>query len=96
MDSQLSNQQQQYLDETLKRAGAFEELVRTKGWEYVKSFYQNRVQALANGLLLSDEPITKFEAERQELMGIRKLLSYIDSDLTILADFRKKNEAKSE
>lgn len=93
--TQLSEAQKAYQDEQLKRGAAFEELIRTKGWEYVKAFYQNKMQALANNLMLSADPITKFEGERQELVGIRKLLAFIDSDIKALEEFRKKDDNRN-
>ena len=95
MEPDLSEDQKLALDDQLKRAGAFEELIRTKGWEYIKAYFTNKVQSFANSLLLQpQEPIEKFEAERQELAGLRKLIGYIDSDLQVLKDFRKKHEAE--
>lgn len=94
MDNNLSDQQKAFLDDALKRAGAYEELIRTKGWEYIKAYYESRVKALASGLLVSDRPIEEFDGERRELIGLRKLLGSIESDLNVLADFRKKNEPK--
>jgi hypothetical protein len=67
-------------------------LIRTKGWEYVKTWYQTKVQKLATDLLLNEkEEIAKFEPDRRELIGLRKLLGMIENDLQIL---RKHEEAK--
>jgi|SRR3972149_155492 len=97
MDDQLSEQQKQYLDDQLKRASAFEEMVRSKGWEYVKAHFQNKVQAFAGSLLLqSDKKIEEFEPIRQELAGLHKLIAFIDNDLNALADFRKKKEGEKD
>ena len=90
---ELTETQKQELDEILQRASAFELLINTKGWEYIKAFYSNKVQALANGLLLNEKmPIVDFEPERQRLIGLKQLLGMIDSDLETLAKFRKDQE----
>lgn len=96
-DSKLTKEQRQALEEALARAGAFEETVRTKGWEYIKSFYANNLQMFASDLILSeDKPIQEFEAKRRELIGVRKLMTLIDSDLQTLEIYRKKqNEQKT-
>lgn len=85
---ELTREQLESQDDQLRRAGAFEEMVRTKGWEYLQAYFQNRVQALATEILLSDQPITDFESERRELMGIKKMLGQVSSDLEALEQFR--------
>lgn len=90
MDSNLSPEQEQAKLEQLKRATAFEEMIRSNGWKLVQGYYQNRVIALTNGILTaSDRAITDFEAERRELVGIKKLFSHIDSDIQALENDRQ-------
>jgi hypothetical protein len=91
----LTEEQRQALDDQLKRATAFEEMIRTKGWEYLKAYYQAEVQGLATGLLVSEHPIVEFENKRREIIGIRKLMSLVDSDLNMLANFRKKQHGQT-
>jgi hypothetical protein len=97
MDPQeLSKEQLQELDDALKRGAAFEELVKQKGWELLKAQYENRVRAFVNGMLLKPElPITSFEGERQQLIGMKSFLGSIQVDLKTLTDFRKKDEKRS-
>lgn len=90
---QLNPVQEQYLQETLERASAFEETIRTRGWEHIKAYYTNLVQKLANDLMVSNEPITKFEDQRNEVKGLRKLLAMIDGDLKTLENERNKDKA---
>ena len=89
MDNQLSDQQQQMLDDQLKRADAFEGLIKSKGWGYVKAYFETRIQSFANGLLTSDKEIGKFEAERNKIAGLRELIGFIDSDLDVLRRYRE-------
>ncbi len=82
---------QDALNEVMERAGAFEAMVTTKGWEYIQAYYQNKVQGLASSILLQDsKPMEDFENERRELIGLKKLLNFIDNDLTTLANERVK------
>ena len=83
MDKQeLSKEAKQSLNESKARGEAFDMMIRSKGWEYVQAYYQNRIQSLANGLLMqADKPIADFENERRELIGLRKLLGTIDNDI---------------
>lgn len=68
-------------------------MVKSQGWEWVKKYFQARVQALANGLLLEDKkPITDFDNERRELIGLRKLIGSIDSDIKTVENDRQKNK----
>ena len=92
---ELTNEQKIELDETLKRAGRIEVLIHGEGWEDIKAYYTNKVQALASGLLLDEKsPIVAFEPERQRLIGLRQLFTMIDSDMEILTEFRKQENAK--
>jgi hypothetical protein len=84
MEPQLSEEQKQGVIEACKRGLLFERLTHEEGWEYIQAFYQNKIQAFTNGLLLTDEPIEKFEAERNEIKGIRKLFGSIQDDIDTL------------
>lgn len=96
MDSLNNETVNQARNETLGQAVAFEELIRVKGWEYVKAYYQTRVQSFATRLLVSDSDIAEFEAERQQLIGIKKLLGFIDGAIQLLEHERKNPTATSE
>ena len=79
--------QQEALAETLSRGSAFEETIRTKGWEYIRAYYQAKIQQFASALLLeSDKPILEFENDRRELIGIRNLLGMVENDIKVLHD----------
>lgn len=90
MEPQTNNQIEQARRETLEQAVAFEELVRTKGWDFVKAYYQTKVQGLATMILTSDKPMEEFESERQQVIGLRNLIGFIDDALNFLNDERKK------
>lgn len=84
MEPNLSPEQKQAKQEQLGRGEAFEEMVRSNGWKLIQGYYQNRVIAFTNGLLASDKDITEFNSERQELVGLKKLFSYINTDIEAL------------
>lgn len=78
------------MEDSLSRGQAFEETIRTKGWEYIRKYYQAKVQQFASALLIEgDKGIAEFEAERRELIGLRKLLGMVENDIEIL---HKQNE----
>jgi hypothetical protein len=86
------DQQKEY-QEILERGEAFEELIRTRGWGFVKAWYQNKIQQFATNLLLSDKrPIQEFEDERRELIGLRKIMGMIDNDIQVLHDKIEKDK----
>lgn len=91
----MNKQQQQDFDERMQRAGAFEQMVHTKGWEYITSYYQNKLQVFASRLLNEDKPITEYEAERNELKGIKKIVGEVSSTLEFLNIERKKKDEGS-
>lgn len=58
-------------------------------------WYQNKIQHFATSLLVSDQkPISEFENERRELIGLRKLMGIIDNDLTILHKHEEDEKSK--
>ena len=74
----------------MDRGQSFELLIRTKGWKYIKDFYQAKIQQFATSLLTSEnKKIEEFESDRRELIGLRKLLGMIENDIEIA---RKQNE----
>ena len=95
-DKTQSEEQKQALEDSLARGESFEELIRTKGWEYVKAYYQAKVQQFATSLLIEEKKsISEFENERRELIGLRKLIGLIENDIKILRDsIEDANKAK--
>ncbi len=89
----MEDKQKQAYQEILERGEAFEELIRTRGWGFIKAWYQNKVQLFASGLLLKDkEAIGMFEDERRELIGLRKIMGMIDNDIQVLHDKIEKDK----
>lgn len=91
----LTKEQQEALRETLERGVAFEEMITTKGWQYIQAYYQNQIALFMNEIMGSDKPIEEFEEKRHELMGLKHLLGQIDSALQTLNTSREQ-EAKNE
>jgi len=70
-------------------------MVRGRGWEWVKKYYQSKVQVFASNLLLNEKKkIEEFEGERHELIGIKKLLGSIENDIKAVEDEQNKPVAK--
>ncbi len=89
----LSKEQEEALEESLARGQGFEELIRTNGWQYIKAWYQAKIQLFASAVLLEGTKlISEFENERRELIGIRKLIGLIDNDIKTFHDSQEKNE----
>ena len=75
------------MEASLERGQAFEELIKTKGWESIKAWYQAKIQQFASSLLINEKKdILEFERERRELMGLRKLLGFVENDIKTLHD----------
>lgn len=93
MDKQeLTEKQEQAVEELHERGVAFEELVRSRGWELIKAYYQNRIASFTSGLLIADKrEIEEFEKERREIIGIRKLLGHIDESINQSRELRKED-----
>lgn len=87
--SSLTEAMKQQLNETLGRAVEFEQVIHTPAWKRIQDYYTNKVQAFTNDILLSDKPLSEFEARRSEINGIRGLLNSINNDLKELENERK-------
>lgn len=85
-------QREQALSDLLERAGAYEEMTRTKGWEWVLANFKTRVQVFTTNVLTSDQPIEKFEKERQQIIGIKAVIGDVQSDLEALERHRKERD----
>lgn len=83
------------MEESLKRGEAFEELVRTKGWEYIQGHFQARVQQFVTSLLIEGKKdIKEFENERRELIGLRRVIGMVGNDIKTLEDSRDAKKDK--
>lgn len=85
---ELSSEQKSYLDQSLEHGIAFEQMVRSKGWEFVLQYITAKVQGLTSEMLTSDAPIETFEANRLKVAGMRELLTFVESQIKVLEDSR--------
>lgn len=94
---ELTQEQQEALLEELKRGAAFEEMLTSNGWAYIHSYYQNQIKAFINDMMnQADQPIIKFEDRRHELLGLKKLLSQIDSAVRTFKSHQEQQLQKQE
>lgn len=89
-EEQQEKARQEALDESLKRASAFEAMMGTDGWKLVEAFYQNEIKAFTNSALSEGKNLENLDDERNQLIGIRKLFGYIQGDLDVLKRHREK------
>ena len=91
----LTKEQQEAYQQSLQRGTDYQVMVRSRGWEWVKKYYQSKVQVFASNLLLNEKKkIEEFEGERHELIGIKKLLGSIENDIKAVEDEQNKSVAK--
>lgn len=73
--------------EVLEKGYAFEELIRTKGWELIKSNYVNSVQVFATKVINNGfDSIEELNLERGKILGKQQILNDIDAALKALQD----------
>jgi len=77
--------------EAMVRGQAFDEMIRSEGWKYVKAYIENKIKAFANSVLTGDKDISIYEGDRREIIGLRKLLGSIETDIKVLRDEYKKD-----
>jgi len=91
-----SDQVKKALNEKLERAVAFEELIRVKGWEFVKAYIENQIRAFANKAILEGfKSMDEYQFERGLVTGLRRLIGEIEGDLNTLENERQKAKSAS-
>jgi hypothetical protein len=90
---QTEEQANQSLNETKTRAAAFEELVRTKGWDYILTYIQNRLTLFTNTALGEGfKSMEQYQEHRGEVNGLRNLLGEVEETLRVGRTPKKTNE----
>jgi len=86
-----NNQVKQSKNDSLIRGESFYQLVKSDGWKYIKLYFENKVKSFTTSMIIEDKSIIEYEAERNEIKGIRNLFGFIDNDIKILEDENKKD-----
>lgn len=82
-----------YLQEQLTRAGKYEVMMNSEGWDLVMKSYTDKLSDLANRIFTSDGDISVFQHEVDEIRGLRKLLNDINHDIEVLHEQRQQPES---
>jgi hypothetical protein len=81
--------------EMLEKAGAFEELIRTKGWEYIKNYIEEQIKDFANISIINGyKSIEDFNFARGQIVALRQILVEIESQLRNLNNYREQHNIK--
>lgn len=92
----MDKQHEQLLAEKLERAGAIEQMVNTKGWEYLRSFIEAKIKSFATEAITEGfSNMEDFNLKRGEVFGLRNIIGEIDDHLQTLYDYRQKQSAGS-
>lgn len=87
----LTKQQLDYKEQQMIIGSEYESLVKSKGWEYTKAWYQTQLSDFINRIMSEDSrPISDFENARQQLIGFKRYLSHVEGAIKILEDERTK------
>lgn len=94
---ELNEEQKKAKQEAMTRAIAFESLTHNEGFSYLKAYFDNKLKAFVNELFnKEDRPISDFEGERRELLGLKRMFGEIDFELNRLADERTHSKSTTE
>lgn len=90
----LTKEQQEYLDEQLARGGAFEQMMTTDGWKYIKAYIENKIRTFSNKAIIEGfKTMEEYKEEKGEVNGLRELLQHMDGAIQTAYAEKKKNEA---
>lgn len=88
---QQEQERQAYLREELARGVAFEEIINSKGFAYLKAFYENSIRLFANKAVKEGfKDMEEYQLERGMVMGMGKLFDGVNSSIATLEGERKK------
>lgn len=94
-EEEIKRQQAIDLEESLARGGAFEAMVREKGWELVSAYIQNQIRIFTTKAIKEGfKNMEEYSYERGLVEGLRRLLGNIESSLNQLEEYRKKQNAE--
>lgn len=82
-------------NEILEEAGSYEQLVRIKGFVWMKSYVEGKLKAFANKALLEGfKSMEEYREEKGKVNGLRDLLGHIENSLQVLEAYRKEKDGK--
>jgi len=78
-------------EEVMEKAVAFEELVRTKGWGYIKAYAQDALNGFnVKAVKVGFKDMEEYQFERGRVAGIFSILNEVELALQTLQDERNK------
>lgn len=96
MDNKLSDEQIQYKELQLEQGYAFEEMVRTKGWSFIKQYITEQIQEFTNDALNGNSALLeKALVKRSEIVGLQKLLNHIITCVDFTQNERQQDKRSS-
>lgn len=78
----MEDLQKEALEELYLKQGAFEELIRVRGWEYIKAYVENNVRTFSTKAIkkgFKDEK--ELEYERGVVNGMLRLVEQVNETL---------------
>lgn len=88
----MTQDQVDYQSDKLEMAKEFDYLLGTAGWKRLETYYQALIASFSTQVLVNgDKPIISYEAERQQLIGVRKLFMFVQEAIKFLEDERKRD-----
>lgn len=92
----MDKKHEEYLTQKLETAGALEQMVATKGWEYLRSYIESKIQLFATEAITQGfKSMDEFNLKRGEVYGLRNLIGEIDDHFQALYDYRQKQTTGS-
>lgn len=92
MNEDQSNEvREDALKQATQKGVVYEELVRSKGWEFIKAYIENQIKTFANEAIITGfKDHNDYLLKRGIVVGMRSILGEVQSSLKTLEDERKK------
>lgn len=91
----ITEEQNNYLQETLQRAEIFETMIRHPAWVYIRAYIENNVKTFSTRLINEDMDEKTMLVEKGKIKGLLSLLAEVENSLNILKAERAKKKTET-
>lgn len=96
-DNRLTQEQEQYLKDSLARGVAFEAFIRSDAYAYLKGYYESAIKLFSTTAIKQGfKDMEEFNLERGKVLGMSNLFDGINSSIQTLEEARKKDAGLTE
>lgn len=91
----MDKQHEELLNEKLEHAGMIEQMVLTKGWEFVRIFIETKIKEFSSDSINKGyKDMSEYNFFRGQVYGLLQIVGLIDDHINELYEYRKKQQSQ--